>query len=84
MTQLDFLLIAHIVFGVLTYPAMLYFDYNSYAPGHRHVTYGRALVYLFLACLPVVNIIATLVVVAAAYGDSIASALSKPMLRETE
>lgn len=84
MTQLDFLLIAHIVFGVLAYPIMLYCEFNSYAPGHRHVTYGRALVYLFLACLPVVSVFALFAVIAATYGDSITSVLSKPMLRETE
>ena len=84
MTQLDFLLIAHIVFGVLAYPIMLYCEFNSYAPGHRHVTYGRALAYLVFACVPGMSVFALFAVIAATYGDSIASALSKPMLRETE
>ena len=84
MIQFDFLLIAHIVFGVLAYPIMLYCEFNSYAPGHRHVTYARALAYLVLACVPVVSVFALFAVIAATYGDSITSVLSKPMFRETK
>lgn len=84
MTQFDFLLIAHTIFAILAYPVMLYCEFNSYAPGHRHVTYGWALALLVLAYIPGVNVIALCVMVYIAYGDTFRAAFSKPMIRETK
>lgn len=80
----EFFLIIHVIFAVLAYPAMLYCEFNSYARGHRHVTYWRGAMFLVAACIPVVNVFSLCVVVYATYGDAFRAILSRHMFRETK
>ena len=84
MTIIDLYLISLAVGLLVALPLMAYCEFNSYAPGHRHVTYARGLLFLLIAVLPLANLIAILACLWSILGEKVNSALSKPMIRETK
>ena len=84
MTIIELYLISLAVGLLVALPLMAYCEFNSYIPGHRHVTYAKGLLFLLIAAMPLVNFIASLVCLWSILGDKVNGVLSKPMIRETK
>ena len=84
MTIVEIYLIFVAVGIVIALPLMIYCEYNSFVEGHRNVSYWRGIQFLFLALIPIINVIAILFCLWAVFGDKTMRALSKPMIRETK
>ncbi len=84
MTIIELYLISLAVGIIVALPLMVYCEFNSYAPGHRHVSYAKGLLFLLIAAIPLVNAIAILVSLWAIFNEKITGLLAKPMIRETK